>query len=274
MTDKKKQKRQFWVILTIVFIGFLGISMPYLIFPALFLNPAYSILPDGWGPSSHALFLGITLAAYPLGQFIGSPILGALSDDYGRKGLLSVSLVLTGFFNLLTGFAIEGHLLWLLIVSRFAAGLMEGNVAIARAMAVDLKTISKHNSFGKINAATSIAYLIGPLLGGLMTDKSLWEDLTTATPFYVVCILFLCLAALSAGVLEKKEIITSAKIRTFWERINFVKRLFVLFLNKRLQFFMLISTAFTLARELQNSSGAKCALFSLDSDFSQSAYGQ
>ena len=50
----------------IVFLGFLGISMPYLIFPALFLNPAYSILPTDWSESSHALFLGITLADTPL----------------------------------------------------------------------------------------------------------------------------------------------------------------------------------------------------------------
>ena len=108
--------------------------------------------------SSHALFLGITLAAYPLGQFIGSPILGALSDDYGRKRLLSGSLLITAICNLFTGFAIEWQQLGLLIVSRFMAGLMEGNIAIARAMAADIKTISKHETFGKINAVTSIAY--------------------------------------------------------------------------------------------------------------------
>jgi len=81
----RSDRKQFWVILVIVFLGFIGISMPYLIFPALFLNPAYSFLPTTWGDSSRALFLGITLAAYPLGQFFGSPILGSLSDEYGRK---------------------------------------------------------------------------------------------------------------------------------------------------------------------------------------------
>lgn len=134
-----KQKRQFWVILTIIFLGFLGISMPYLIFPALFLNPAYSILPTGWSQSSHALFLGITLAAYPLGQFIGSPILGALSDDYGRKQVLAGSLIVSAIANLFTGFAIDWHFLGLLIASRFIAGIMEGNIAIARVMATDIK---------------------------------------------------------------------------------------------------------------------------------------
>src|SRR5476651_1246308 len=119
MTELKKQRRKFWLILMIVFLGFIGISMPYLIFPALFLNPDYSILPASWSPPSHALFLGITLAAYPLGQFIGSPILGALSDEYGRKQLLSVSLLITAVCYLFTGFAIEWKHLGLLIASRF-----------------------------------------------------------------------------------------------------------------------------------------------------------
>lgn len=250
MSEYQKQRRQFWVILLIVFLGFIGISMPYLIFPALFLNPDYSILPAGWSPSSHALFLGITLAAYPLGQFIGSPILGALSDDYGRKQLLTASLPIAAICNLFTGFAIEWQYLGLLIVSRFAAGLMEGNIAIARAMAADLKTISKHQSFGKINAVTSIAYLLGPLLGGLTADKSLSESLTASSPFYAICILFLCLAGLTAVVLEKTAISTSIAVRTVWERLNFIKKMAVLFSNKQLKLLMMVSTTFALAVDI------------------------
>ena len=200
MADQRRnQKRQFWVILIIVFLGFIGISMPYLIFPPLFLNSEYSFLPASWGEVSRALFLGITLAAYPLGQFIGSPILGTLSDDYGRKHLLSGSLIVTAICNLFTGIAIARQHLWLLIVSRLVAGLMEGNIAIARAMCADLKMLSKHETFGKMNAVTSIAYLIGPLLGGVMTDKSLFKGLTTSTPFSFFALLVfqhLCLRTL------------------------------------------------------------------------------
>ena len=204
MRDKTKQRKEFWVILIIVFLGFIGISMPYLIFPALFLNPEYSIVPAAeWSETSRALLLGVTLAAYPLGQFIGSPVLGSLSDDFGRKRVLSASLVIAAFCNLLSGFAIDWQHLTLLIASRFAAGVMEGNIAIARAMAADIKSIPKHKTFGKINAVASIAYLLGPLLGGLLSDKSLLEELTTSTPFYLICPLFLCLAGLSSFVLKK-----------------------------------------------------------------------
>lgn len=247
MQEAKKQKQQFLVILIIVFLGFLGVSIPYLIFPALFLNPEYSILPSGLGGSAPALLLGITLAAYPLGQFIGSPILGALSDDYGRKPLLSGSLLLSAFCNLLTGFAIGWQHLTLLIVSRFAAGLMEGNISIARAMAADIKSISKHKTFGKINAVASIAFILGPLIGGVMADKSLIANVTAATPFYVICVLFLGLAALSALVLKNAELNLSNEIKTFWQRMNIIKRMAELFSNRRLQFLMITSTLFTLA---------------------------
>jgi MFS family permease len=224
--------------------------MPYLIFPSLFLNPDYSILDASWNESSRAILLGVTLAAYPLGQFIGSPILGSLSDDYGRKRLLWGSLLVSAVCNLFTGFAIAWHNLELLILGRFLAGLMEGNIAIARAMAADLKLISKHEAFGKINAAASIAYLIGPLLGGLMTDTNLSASLTTSTPFYFICMLFIFLAGLSAMVLKNEEPGKKIAPRTFLERINLIKRLSQLFSNKWLQFLIITSTCFTLAVDI------------------------
>lgn len=244
------EKKQFFVILIIVFLGFLGISMPYLIFPALFLNPIYLIMPDSSSEFSRAFFLGITLAAYPFGQFIGSPVLGSLSDDYGRKKILISSLFITAFCNLFTGFAIKWEMLYLLILSRFIAGIMEGNIAIARAMAADLKTISKHDTFGKINAAASIAYLVGPLLGGLMTDPQLHESFTTTTPFYFICLFFFALTLLSIVVIRDKPFKIPIKERSFLKRLNLIKKFSLLFSNNRLRFLMITSTCFTLAVDI------------------------
>lgn len=250
MTEQLQQKRQLLLILLIVFLGFVGISIPYLIFPALFLNPAYSILSSSWGASGRALLLGVTLAAYPLGQFFGSPILGSLSDDYGRKRLLAGSLFITAISNIFTGLAIEWGQLTLLIASRFIAGFMEGNIAIARAMAANLSTLSKHKSFGKINAAASIAYLLGPLLGGLMTEKELFERFTTSTPFYFICLLFFFLSLLSLFMLKGDRMSSSSESQTIYERLNFIKNLSSLFSNQRLRFLMITSTCFTLAVDI------------------------
>ncbi len=77
----------------------------------------------------------LLLAAYPFGQFFGAPVLGSLSDDYGRKRTITFSLIVAAFCYLVTGIAIHMRYLELLILSRFATGLMEGNIAVARAMA-------------------------------------------------------------------------------------------------------------------------------------------
>lgn len=247
-------KSQFVTLLLIVFLGFLGISMPYLIFPAIFLNPDYSILSPDWSSSSRALLLGVTLAAYPLGQFVGSPVLGALADDYGRKKLLSGSLILAALSNLLTGIALEWHMLGLVILTRFVAGIMEGNIAIARAMATQLKSISKHEAFGKINAAASIAYLVGPLFGGFLADNQIFEGETSATPFYTICILFFGISFMSLFVLKKDPVIEhiseKGAAHHIFERFKIVKKMSHLFKNKRLRFLMLISTFFTLAIDI------------------------
>src|SRR3990167_8241295 len=227
MESKKAQKRQFFVVLMIVFLGFFFISMPYLIFPALFLNPVYSILSPETSSLTRSLLLGVTLAAYPLGQFIGSPILGALSDDYGRKGIMFTSLLVTSLASLFSGFAIRFEHLSLLIFSRFIAGLMEGNIAIARAIAADLKGLPKHQTFGKINATTATAYLIGPLVGGL----------------------FFCIAILSSLVLHK-SLPSKKKERTFKERVHFPRRMKGLFANPQLKSLILTSTFFTLAVDI------------------------
>ncbi len=248
--ELKSQKRRFLVILVIVFIGFVGISIPYLIFPPLFLHVKYSFLPSSWGDSSRALLLGITLAVYPLGQFFGSPILGALSDDYGRKHLLSGSLILSSVCSLLTGIAVAKQYLILLVISRFVAGFMEGNVAIARAMCADLKMLPKPKTLGRINAAISIAYLLGPFLGGVLTDKRIYKGFTASTPFYVICLLFLFTALLANLILTNSSHPSKKDTRTLRQRLNFMARTRALFSNKTVKRLILISTSFTLAVDI------------------------
>src|SRR5579862_5856480 len=146
----KDEKYQLWVILLIVFIGFIGTSIAYPIFPPLFLYPDnHSIIPSTTSQNIRSILLGLALAAYPLGQFIGSPILGGCSDRYGRKRMLILSLAgsVVGYF--LSALSLQQNWLWVLLLSRFLTGLMEGNLAIVRAMATDLESISKYKSIGR-----------------------------------------------------------------------------------------------------------------------------
>lgn len=248
--ELKKARRSFWVILLIVFLGFIGISIPYLIFPPLFLNPEYSILPSTCSDVNRALLLGVTLAAYPLGQFIGSPILGSLSDVFGRKKLLGLSLLVTAISTLLSGLAIGIQGVALLVVSRFFAGLMEGNIAIARVMAADLKLISKQESFGKINAVASIAYLVGPLIGGLLADEQIVAGFSPAVPFFFCAIVFVVLAVLSFFLLPKQKLSGAGLEKGIFERFRLFKRVGALLRLRPLGTLLLVSTCFTLGVDI------------------------
>lgn len=251
--EKIQARKQLITILLIVFFGFLGISIPYLIFPALFINPEYSILPLSTPESTKAIMLGVTLASYPFGQFFGSPVLGSLSDEYGRKPLLCYSLIIAALCNLATGLSLKMGSITLLILSRFAAGFMEGNVAIARAMATNIKSISKHNSLGKLNASISIAYLIGPLAGGFLADNKLIPNVTISTPFYLISIIFLALALFSAIIL-KKDILAEKNQKqsfaTLINRFNLGQKLRKLFKQADLKKLLIASTLFTLAVDI------------------------
>lgn len=184
-----KTIHQILLLLFVVFFGFVGAAMPYPIFAPLFFHPVHGgLIPVQWSLSIRSICLGITLAAYPFGQFIGSPILGSLSDQFGRKILLSTSLLGVGLCYALSGLAIGHRMLWLLILSRLLTGFLEGNLAIAQASMADLTT-DKHKWFGALSAMASIGYVVGPLLGGILSNQHIISWFSLSLPFYVASVI-------------------------------------------------------------------------------------
>ena len=76
----------------VVFIGFVGYSLMITVFTPLILGDDGELLAAGASTSERTLVLGAVLALYPLAQFLGSPVLGSLSDRFGRRPVLLVSL--------------------------------------------------------------------------------------------------------------------------------------------------------------------------------------
>lgn len=248
----KNEKQQLWIILLIVFIGFVGTSIAYPIFPPLFLHPTLdSIVPPSWNAHARSVFLGIALAAYPLGQFIGSPILGGCSDRYGRKRMLMISLTGSALGYFLSALSLNFNLLWILLLSRFLTGLMEGNLAIVRAMATDLESISKYKSIGRINGMAAIGYVMGPLIGGFLSDNTIVHWFSFAFPFFLA-MLFSTTAVLLAffKLSEKTQLVSPLEI-TIWQRFNLVTRFKELFQKSdTLKYLLIISTIFTFSVDI------------------------
>lgn len=149
-------KRLLSVIL-VVFIDLLGFS---LILPLL---PYYAKTFN-----ANNTVTGILIASYAVMQLIGAPILGRLSDRFGRRPILLLSVFGTFLGFLLLGFA---NALWMLFASRIIDGITGGNLSVAQAYISDVTdTKNRSKGLGMIGAAFGLGFIIGPVTGGLLSQ--------------------------------------------------------------------------------------------------------
>jgi len=190
----------------VVFMGFIGYSLMITVFTPMLLRSDRAMLPAGTALSTRTILLGVLLCLYPLGQFVGSPILGSLSDRFGRRPILLISLAATTACYVLISLAITVNSLALLAIASIIAGLAEANIVTAQSAIADVIPPEQRNRyFGYIYMAVSLAYIIGPLGGGKLTDSNLVPWFSDATPFWAVFILLaLTLLAVLLGFRETK----------------------------------------------------------------------
>src|SRR5277367_4716102 len=92
----------------VVLFAYIGFSLPLPLLPEMFLNPERSIVP-GYSLHQKMMALGLMMASFPCGQFFGSPIIGHLSDRYGRKKVILFSLAGTTLGYLITAYTLSQH---------------------------------------------------------------------------------------------------------------------------------------------------------------------
>ncbi|HUD00947.1 MAG TPA: MFS transporter [Rhabdochlamydiaceae bacterium] len=170
----------------VVFLGYVGFSLPLPVLPEIFLDAKRSILPPSMSIQFKTVLLGIVLAAYPSGQLLGSPLLGVLSDKWGRKRVILYSLASTAVGYAITALAMGAHSVIGIFGGLFLCGFSEGNVTIAQAVIGDIAGKGeKVAHFGWINFFSCTAFIVGPLLGGWLADPNNNRLFTFATPFWL-----------------------------------------------------------------------------------------
>jgi len=149
-TEKLDYKKILPVFI-IILIDLLGLTI---IIPLL---PLYAV-SFGTSPA----VIGLLGAAYPAMQFIGSPILGRLSDRYGRKPILLISQLGTFIGFIILGSA---NALWMLFLSRLLDGISGANIATAQAVISDSTSEkTRTQGLGLVGAAFGIGFIIGPVI--------------------------------------------------------------------------------------------------------------
>lgn len=117
---------------------------------------------------SLAFWYGVLGAAYGLMQFLVAPLLGALSDQFGRRKILLVALTGLGTSLLLQGFATS---LAMLFAARLISGATAATISVSSAYVADVTTVeNRSRGFGLIGAMFGLGFIIGPVVGGLVGD--------------------------------------------------------------------------------------------------------
>ena len=163
---KKRQATPILIsVMALSMLGTLGLALPYPVLAPYFLDyPANELTHFmGFHPK---ILLGFSLAIYPFGLLFGSIFIGALSDYYGRRKVMLISLSGSLIGYLLTAWAISEESFIGFSIARLLTGVCEGNISIARAIAADLHpTIDRTRAISLVYAASSIGWLIGPVIG-------------------------------------------------------------------------------------------------------------
>lgn len=173
----KRRSPLFFIFLTI-FIDLLGIGI------VLPLLPEYAKIVERsswpWLADNRALIVGALTASYALMQFLFAPILGALGDRFGRRPVLLFSLFGAGLSYLV--FALAENLTFLgvemviglLFLARIAAGITGASISTAQAYIADVTPPNERaRGLGMIGAAFGLGFMLGPAIGGLLSNVSL-----------------------------------------------------------------------------------------------------
>jgi DHA1 family tetracycline resistance protein-like MFS transporter len=164
------------VIFAAIALDAVGIGLIFPILPRLLESVAHT--------QNTAPIIGIMIALYAVMQFIFAPVLGALSDNLGRRPVLLISLVGAAINYVAMAFASQ---LWMVLLGRAIAGLTSANMSVATAYVTDISPEDKRaRRFGLFNAMFGAGFIVGPVLGGLLGDC--WLRLP-----------FIAAAALNAG---------------------------------------------------------------------------
>ncbi len=146
------------VILSTVALDAIGAGLIFPILPDL--------LREVTGGHDFGFLYGLMLSVFAIMQFVFSPVLGALSDRFGRRPVLLLSLAGTLIDYLVMGLSPLG---WVLVVGRAVAGITSANMAVASAYITDITPAAQRaQRFGTIGAVMSTGFIIGPVIGGVM----------------------------------------------------------------------------------------------------------
>ncbi len=190
-SQNNSSKKILWIVFFTIFLDLFGVGILIPVFPMLILpGSIFKITPDTWTVGQGFIMSGWLMAMYPLAQFFTSPMLGALSDKYGRKRILCISLLGTIFSYLLFAYAISIKNIPLLFIARIFDGISGANISAAQAIIGDVSNDkNRARNFGMVGVSIGVGFVLGPFFGGRLSDATFVSWFGATTPFYFCALL-------------------------------------------------------------------------------------
>lgn len=174
------------------FLDMLGIGIIIPIIPAIFYTKTAIHFTGIETTTQIRWTFCLLMASYSFMMFFGAPILGALSDRYGRKRIIQIALIGSAIGYSIFGFALSMQSLTLLFLSRLIPGFFGGSLSVLFSAISDVSSAEdKPKNFALVGMAFGLGFILGPVLGGILSDSDIVSWFTLSTPFVLATILAL-----------------------------------------------------------------------------------
>ncbi|MBK2126382.1 MFS transporter [Fangia hongkongensis] len=221
------------LMLTIV-IDIMGVGLVFPVIPEIIFSHNSVLFAPETSQSTRSLYYGVSMAAWPLGIFIGSAIIGRLSDNYGRKTMLIASLIGTAIAYLLSVLAFHSGSLALFIFSRFICGFFGGSFSIAQTVILDISTSENRiKNLSLITLAASIGFIFGPIITTIVGMLATTEYQAINLPFLFGAIL--AIVNLISVCMFLPETYTKPLQKAKLHLISLIFSFRIMFIDKRVQ---------------------------------------
>jgi len=187
-----RRKYTLFLLLSVIFLDYMGLGLVFPLFAALFFDPQMTFLAAETSGLVRGMMMGGVIALTPLFLFIGSPIFGALSDQRGRRALVLTGLLIAAGSYLIGMIGMKMGSLWLLVLYRVLFGIGMSTTPVVQAAIVDISTPeTKAKYLGLYSMALALGFASGPVIGGHLSNPELYHRFNFGTPFFVAAILTL-----------------------------------------------------------------------------------